>query len=502
MKKLVLGMAIIGAFIAAGVAGADVRVLDMRGIVRVAPAGTQTYTAVNPGMILPVGVEISTGDGGYVKIEVSPGNIVSLRGNSRLVVREAQPKATRFQLLAGRIKGVFSRMVGGEKFDLQFGDTSVVASVKGTVLIAEHGNGLSSLQTLLGAVELVSRGHVVVVPQGHGASFDSDKGNYKIMILTDQQIKDGLGKGNDDGKNALLSFVVNTQALQAQNKEIITQVREEDFAVGRTVKDIHGNIARVEQRLFRPQANEIQFVNLVKRDSYTYKGKFGYNGSNGARLDYVATSVAFNMDLPDSVNAWPEFFSANKDDIKGLSAHFEMANVRNGQVGDKLQRTFDLRENADNPNGFDLNGTWYVVDDNAADKGEHGENGELWGTQVLTAYTRLDFAAIDQDHDGEINEVERELAISYQGQRVFLQMEGYALGEDGKVLNLNNILNGNEDPFAFAKTLSAEGIFSAVRNDGSSLMKEGNIDLVFIPDMVVAAVTRYLPSILAGNAAK
>jgi len=488
MRKLVLGIAVIMAFVVAGVAGADVRVLETRGIVRVAPAGTQTFTSVNPGMILPVGVEVSTGDEGYVKLEVSPGNVVSLRGNSRLVVREARPKATRFQLLAGRIKGVFSRMIGGEKFDLQFGDTSVVASVKGTVLEAGSGPEGNTLNTLLGAVELLSGGHVVLVPQGCGAAFKGDKGltGIKVLILTDKQIEEGLGNdGNSDGKNSLKSFVINTQALNAQNKELVTQLREEDFSVGRSLKDVHGNLCRVDQRLLRPDPYSLQFVNLVKRDSYSYKGKFSYNGPSDARLDYLSGTISFNMALPDSVNDWPGFFFSNKDTIEAVSARMEIANGGVNQTRDIIERTFDLRdrpEGQEESEAFLLNGVAYVIEDDGVDRSRDGGEESLWVTNIVRAHRDLNNSG-KYDLGDDLNYVS-------------LQIEGYCINQDGKIMGVTELLsNTQNDPIGFAKTLASEGIFSAVDMNGNSIMRRGNIDLVFIPDLAVAIVTKYASSL-------
>jgi len=464
------------ATLVAGMAMADIRILSVSGIVRVTPPGSVNFSQAVRGMVLPEGSEVVTTQTGKVQIEVSPGNVVSLHANTDIKISSAKPRASGFQLLAGRLKGVFSRMASDERFEVNFSNSGAVASVKGTTLTAEQGPDGFKLNTIFGEVELKLHGSSVFIPQGTGWN------GVRLEALTEDEIGAALNEtSNEDAKRdrgELHSFVNEVKTTKEDNQEVVTQVHENDFAVGRTLRDVHGNLARVEQILARPNGSSIQFVNLVKRESYVYKGKFSYGGSNGPRFDYLEGFLTFNTALPDSIADWPGFFNANKD-VKAETARITMANGPVSDPGrDVLTRTYDVSSNntqSSQPTTVVFNGVTLTKDDTVASVNQDGGktfDSQLWSTNVTT-------------WNGGTNGP------------VDLRVEAYAIDQNGNILTVNSIMsNGSQDPIGYAKTLAGEGIISIVDHTShADQMNRGNIDLVFIPDMVIAIATKYAPSL-------
>ena len=484
---------------APALASLQVKVLKTSGVVRVAAAASDVYAQAAEGQALNEGMTLVTGDNGRVTLEVGPNNTVRLRGNAKMVIGEARPQMTKFKLVSGKIRGFFKGLTGGEKFQLEFESNSAVASVKGTTFEGAIENGTVTLKTIYGDIVIDVKGTMFDVAQGSEFVHPAE-GAMVLRSIPNADLdawlalEEGAAAGD---ASALHNFVEDARNDSGHDNEVITQIREDDFAVGRSLKDVHGNLARVDQRLLRPDPQTIQFVNLVKRDSYTYRGKFAYGGSSGPRFDYLEGQVTFNRALPDNVLDWPEFFSANSDSIDAVHAEITLANGRFSDpesTRDVIRReTFFPPDNAPRePDGFVFNGSRFIT----AGRGTTADGsatGDLWATSVQAAYRDLNG---NGQIDGDAAQPDGARGEYNTSNQINLQFEGYALNEDGKVLNLGDFTKSSiNDPFGLAKTLSMEGILSARNSDGSDFMRKGNIDLVVIPDMVIAIASKYGPSV-------
>ena len=498
IRKIALGVVAVAVMVGSGVAQAEVKIKDLSGIVRVAAAGTDKFSQVVPGQILAEGMEVRTGENGRVTIQLGPNNLVRLRGNAKIVIRTHQAKVSRFNLLQGKLKGIFASLTGGERFELEFG-SGAVASVKGTVFTAEETQNGAILHTLFGSMSLVFNGREYDVPQGTGASMESGRARAALYILTEAHVRAGLPRASARARARanLHSFVQSAEKQARRDQKLVNEVREDDFAVGRTLKDYHGNVVRVDQRLLRPDPRTIQFVNLVQRDEYRYRGKYTYNGVGGPRYDYLMGEISFNMDLPNSVMDWPEFFVANSDTVELLSARMELANGGPRDPNrDMIARTYTNQDDAPGTNNdavIEVNGRDVVFGDNAdvPNSEQNGaDSGDLWGAAMVQGY-------YDTNGNGNLD-----LAEMTAANRLVFSIEGYALNEDGGVLNVNDFTeNGMQDPFGFARTVAAEAVVSVADASGYLFGRGGtrpsNIDIVIIPDLAVAIVTRYGASIMA-----
>ena len=231
-----VGVALFAALVCGARAAAEVKVLAASGVVRVAPQGSEVYSAVVPGQVLAEGMMVVTGDDGRVTIAVGPGNTVRLRGNSRLAIKMVEARKSRFQLLAGKIRGVFNGMSGGKRFELEFAGGSAVASVKGTVFTAESGAQLATLNTIYGDIDVTINGQTTPVPQGCGLVLQltaegvvGKGGRIEVRILSDTEVSEGLNREGSDGgirgeRSELYIFVNNSGSENSKDREIVNQI--------------------------------------------------------------------------------------------------------------------------------------------------------------------------------------------------------------------------------------------------------------------------------------
>lgn len=498
-RKVALSVVALMAVVWSGWVEAEVKVRSVSGVVRVTAPGGLRSTLALPGQILAEGMEITTGQDSRVTIELGSRNIVKLRSNARMVIGTLQPKRSRFRLLAGKLKGLFAGLVRGQRFELEFADSGAVASVKGTEFVAEVTAEGYRINTIFGAIDLMFGGKTYAVPQGCGLNLYGDGSpgtalRVKVQALSEQQIQEGTSRGADrTGRRAALHrFIRANRALAAADRDLVAQMREDDFAVGRTLRDVHGNLVRVDQRLIRPRPNVIQVVNLVKRESYQYgTGKFKYNGYSGPRFDYMEGRLAFNAPLPASVMAWPKFFAAHEGSVRLVSVRMVLANggpaaVRAGVADSLIHKSeFDVH-----PGHVTAAGAWHEDHDTFLINGRRANIIEAFDSPERSGEATGDLWALKT----EAYKVKSPVGPD---QVVLLHFEGYLINNDGKILNAKDFTeNKSQDPFSVLRTVAGEVVISAQKPNGELVFgangtRPSNIDLVVIPDLVVAVVKKY-----------
>ncbi|MEK6543961.1 MAG: FecR domain-containing protein, partial [Elusimicrobiota bacterium] len=374
-------------------------------------------------------------------------------------------------------------------------------------------------------------GHVA---EKGGLTFDS----YKEAFGGDQGFQD-FSDSKEKNSEAVQHFTRNEAAAVT---DAVNVMRENDMASGRTMRDVHGNLVRIEQRLFRPADNKVMFVNLIKRNDYQYKGFFDYKlptslaGPSGLRLDSFEAEVTFDRGLPGNIGDWPSFFADNGENLKVNAVKavvtngtdFFMAESRydpgKDQVGGRVcgpGETFGVscfaKTTVGFTNGTRLNtnetpdkrteivlGEWQVGKCDTSicgavsvEQNIEGPDGDLWGQSETSFYV--------------INELADTGAFlgphAAGAPDLWFLAESYAIGIDGNKLNINSILDANiTDPFAFMKTVAGEMIITAKTSSynkatcgygsgntdcGTTFFRKGNIDLVIIPDLGVDLVQKF-----------
>ena len=297
------------------------------------------------------GGTIRTGSNGAAVIRMPNKTRLWLRANSNLEIEENKSFATRLSLLFGSIKIRVPHLLKREKFRVK--TPTAVCAIRGTEFtLSTSEEGKMRIAVLYGEVKLEylvppNKGKgVVYIPQGHVLSVpEKGKQGSRALLTKAQETKalenwdPGLSKKekrkmlqqkkNDRRRMKEFARVANDTNRKISN--FTNTVKESDIEAGRTLKDVHGNLVRVDQRLMRPDGKTLQFFNLVKRPVYVHKdhtglGGFKYNGASSIsnRLDLLQMNMVFNRNLPDRMEDWAGFFDG--DSVFAEKAAFISAN--------------------------------------------------------------------------------------------------------------------------------------------------------------------------------
>jgi len=582
----------------------EAKLLSLSGAVEVRPAREGQWTSATENMEIAEGGGIRTAAGGQAVLLMPNKSKIWLKENSSLEVEQRQTLASRLALVFGRIKVRVPHLMRREKFEVR--TPVAVCAVRGTEFVmGSDESGKMDLQVLFGEVKFKftvppAKGPTQFsIPQGQGLTTAEEGKANKPVLLTAKVEREALENWNpglkaeerqkglqqkENDRAQIKDFARTTTNAENAVKNFLNVVKESDLEAGRTLTDAHGNLVRVDQRMMRPEGNQIQFFNLVKRPVYNNGGTatgvgrpgFTYNGAQAVtnRLDYMQMTMAFNKDLPARIEEWPSFFNANE--IKPDWASFVMANRTDASEiffiaqGYKYDAPRDMLVNnpwvltvdgttpylASNPDDRNVivtgvlkndgvnsvsaieglnritnlqlkgaaNGTMTYLDANrAVDTGiSVGANaGEvLWAIKTNTAVSysepqnRPDNAPLAQ-YQADMYQVGN--TASY----MWFAKENYVIGNGGQIRTPGDFTNSSSDPFTLLKDnalqsvmyikksnsnsesgLTSSALAKADIGDGDYFKYKSatngvgtNVDIVFIPDLMVAAVQRMLPAL-------
>ncbi|MBI4051751.1 MAG: FecR domain-containing protein, partial [Elusimicrobia bacterium] len=222
------------------------------------------------GTEVPPGGAIRTDTDGRATLLFPNRSRLWLRESSGLEVAEENALSHKLSLLWGKIKAKVPHLSRRERFEIR--TMTAVCSVRGTEFTLEaneKGEGLA-IRTTFGEVKLnlFKPGEEIVaermeIPQGMGFG----GGQVGLLTRTDelevmsdwspevageQRFQDL--KDKEVARQEVHQFAQRTNEAEEQVRDILVRLKEEDFATGRTLKDVHGNLVRVDQRLLRPTA--------------------------------------------------------------------------------------------------------------------------------------------------------------------------------------------------------------------------------------------------------
>jgi len=506
MKKLTLALSIIFAF--AIVCHASVRVAAVYGAVTV--LHNQQSIPATAGLELGEKDIVKTSPDSRASLVVNDATLVWISRNSQVEVSSLD-KGNIFSLLLGKLRAKV-RNLQGSKFQIK---TPVsVASVRGTDFAVDSAGILSVFEghvdfsdlNLTQIVEVVT-GQINEMNAGRpGAAramtseeqaaaehewsqFSGDSGTHGAAPNEKKQeakkdMKDDMAMMRSDLHNIVNGMKNDIDVA----RETTNEVKDADMASGRTLRDVNGNLVRVEQQLLRPDASSIQLVDITKRSNYVYADRQGWvrrwNQSipNGSRLDVGTVQVTMNMPLPEQLTDWPAFIQSKGDALHPQTVSMTMTNQT-----DTIQNTgnWRLKGSLDGKNKplqddgmvFDSYINGWKVDQTYNGTGSKDDNGST--NNQLWAW------AISPD-----------MKVDKGGQTKYIRLytEGYAIDNNGNIMNLNDITNSSQNPFSFLKTLAAEDITFAreINHSNGADVKSffsdphGNIDLVITPDIVIS----------------
>lgn len=341
---------------------AEVKILKMEGEVKYRESISSEWKDALPSTIVPEGGAIKTGINGMAVVDTGNKSAVWMRENTALEVEQKKDLITRLGLVFGKIKARIPHLMRKEKFELR--TPTAVCAVRGTDLVMESDmEGRMNLQVLFGSVKM----SYTVPPLKGDKEFTLSQGEYisikekdkpaRPMIMDKKMELEGLAKWDpglsdkarmedikqkEADRAQIRDFASSTARTEAMVSNFTSRGRESDIEAGRTLRDIHGNLVRVDQRLMRPDPSTLQFLNLVKRPVYTYKGtsysEFKYNGSASVenRYDMAVFTMNFNKELPQSVSEWPSFFNKNSVDPSWSTFVFANRTYSEGKPTDEI----------------------------------------------------------------------------------------------------------------------------------------------------------------------
>lgn len=184
-----------------------------------------------------------------------------------------------------------------------------------------------------------------IITQGMFFGVEGPESPYSIRVLTKEEEEKVFEDFDIDYKNRiskrmqtikkLSSFSSYSYKIAERYNSDYVREKNSDFEKGRTLRDINGNLVRIEQKILRPSQNEIQFINIIKRPDYkdysntTFTNNllgFKYKGGGITnRTDFFAATFYFDKPLPANILRLPSFFSDSN--LNPSWATFVAANI-------------------------------------------------------------------------------------------------------------------------------------------------------------------------------
>lgn len=571
MRNTILSLFLLMMLPAAVLAG-EAKVLAVSGDVEARLSREGDWVSAGKNMEIPEGGGIRTKAGGQVVVRLPNKTKVWLKESSALEIEQQQTLASRLALIFGKIKLRVPHLMRKEKFEVR--TQTAICAVRGTEFTLEATEeGKMDLKVLFGEVKMrftipPAKGRAEFnIPQGQGlATAEEGKAN-KPVLLTAKQERAAMENWNpglkaserqagliqkENDRAQVKEFAKATTQAENKVKNFLNVVKESDLEAGRTLRDVHGNVVRVDQRMMRPDGRTLQFFNLVKRPVYNHTcrqaaGGFLYSGNQGIvdRLDMARMEFVFNKDLPQRIEEWPGFFDqtsvradgaafifANKTDgnssiftiaelYKYEQARDELINneavVNQGLSADRdvvitgYTDTFGLNELARSVRAGDTNLVGAGDGTLSYTGGSGNMTGLVWAQKLTPGvyYETLGDPMLYQFSADAYGVGANGVANGY----LWLAKEAFVIGNGGGVKSVSDFTSSGLDPFSVMKETAIQTIlyvkasggnvnggYSDISDNDYFSGKTGyglsrtNIDLVFIPDLALAAVQRMLPA--------
>lgn len=507
-------------------AQSEIKISQVQG--RVVVFQNQTWNEATPGIVLNSQDVVKTEPGARAELVLDNTSKIWITENSEMKAGWLGKEDTLLNLVVGKIRARLS-LVAGRKFRVK--SPVAIVAVRGTDFVTSSAGELWVVE---GLTEFLSLDESVKVEVGAGQfSMVDESGAFTAAVemtpeqqaqteqewagYEDMQSQDAPaeetpaeeeeepaeeeseesepkqeGKVDEFDKEEMLALRTEIrEAIQEVKTDIVTtreianEIKNADFASGRSLRDIHGNLVRVEQQLLRPDNKTLQFLNITKRDSYVYKGRFTYSGGSGSRLDMIDAKITFNKELPLKLGAWPKFIADQDEDTfwpERMHVRFTNQTDTLEMIGysraagelDSKGKVLEEREIEGEMfiNGWKIDTDYESVDDSVEHSGE--DTDELWAT-VISPEIKIDKDGVTE--------------------KVRFYLESYVINNSGNILKLDNFATTPENPFAFLKTVATQGIFSCKTLAGAEFFAKGNIDIVVTPDLLIGIAKELAPEI-------
>jgi hypothetical protein len=501
----------------------ELLVSRINGKVELFKRGAAASVQLKVGQLVDGGDSIKTLENGRVQLIFEDGSAVWLKENTEIKINSLLYNGREINMSRGKLRTRVTPLKLGAKFTLKT-PTAVVA-VRGTEFIMLVTETDSSLLVLSGKIEMgsliqaagitqlpppavISEGQKSAVTAAGVMTTPQDFTQEDISVIKDESwqkfeetapektaepekktelMKEEKKEQLANLKNELQEFIHDTKRENAVIENIVREVRQSDFSTARTLRDINGNVVRVEQDLLRPDPKTVEFLSLTQRDSYSYtKGKFDYTGPSGKRVDYIDQKIVFNKALPDQINEWPSYIqSLPEDSLYPTELSIEIANrtdARNHYIklfGSRATKADDLDPNLYiSPNGISQ---YRLFEPTSEERTAYNlDTISKNGDEVLWGIAETPFYLGDTDGKKTTN-------------IVWMKNESYGIDNNGNILDFNYFLNAQgKSPFTVLKEIAAETIITVKKDSrtgadyfGNNGLAPSNLDLVWTPDLII-----------------
>ncbi len=500
VRKLLISALVVYFSVAA--AWADVKMGWFSGDVRVSRDGR--WSAAGRDTALERSDRVKTGPNSRALMIVDGTSRVWIGQNAEVEVSSVGEESA-FGLLLGKLRAKV-KLMAGRRFKVK---TPVcVASVRGTEFALSYDGVLEVLEgrvefaDMLKSMVEIAADHIGVlgadgavgVPRAMTTEERErmDREWHEAMALEQQSQS---SSDNNELRGEMHAMVGETRADMAQGRELTNEIKDADFSTGRTLRDAHGNLVRVEQHILRPDDRSMEFLNLTKRPEYRYSDPLGqagthgfsYAGPSGSRLDVMDVVMTMNMSMPDQMTDWPSYIADKGDGLHPERVYGKLTNQY-----DKIEfiGNWSLKGTPDPDNGnreleedklvFDSYINGYKVDKtyDSLEDGIHSESEDnlyAWGVTPDLKIVR------PSDNDTKY---------------IKLYTESYVINNGGGIMTLNDFTSGTGNPFITLKQIAGEYVVfgreynTSTQALGSNLFSRGNLDLVITPDIGIAVAQK------------
>jgi hypothetical protein len=484
-------------------------------------------------------------ENGRAKIIIDK-SVIWLKNNTAIEVESASKYLNAFGLVYGKIKVSVKAIGRKSRFSIKT-LTAVCAITRADVMMESDLDGRLAVDVLFGEVDFSylippKKGERnFIIPQGVSLKIIDVEKPYILSVITQEKEKEIISSWEpsiveedrmqnilyrENQKISLKKFIAYSDNLNSEISNFVYKEKESDFEAARTLRDINGNLVRVDQRILRPDSRTVQFFNIIKRKDYkpyNYLTNFSYGQTgfkyNGEgykdRIDLFVATFNFNKDIPKNVGEWQVFF--DKSDVHPEWATFVSANLISrdnvffvGEAYKYLETRGELINNTEvvgvpqNTNERDNDiiltgkiGKEYLNDivmynfkerDKDNPTGELARisdnndiNGALWGLKVSKQEIK------DNNSFYQLNRIKYLKGANPSNEYFYLCQENYLISNDGKIRNKDDIVSSNKSVADIIKENAVQSV-NYVKRDNNGAMDDDyigsyNIDLVLIGDL-------------------
>ncbi|HOX46280.1 MAG TPA: FecR family protein [Myxococcota bacterium] len=161
------------------------------------------------GLEVRVGDVLETGRKARLKVLLTDDSVLSLGGETRLMVEQhlfepGRARATNLKLMGGRARALVQQVVGGSRAKFEISTGTAVAGVRGTEFVVEKGEGGERVVTLSGSVEWqAAGGQPVLVAAGEGSGLEGGRVGQPTALAAAELRELRTETESDSGPEAL-----------------------------------------------------------------------------------------------------------------------------------------------------------------------------------------------------------------------------------------------------------------------------------------------------------